>query len=154
MVVVKGKLTRATIRLLDAISRAGSSSSHPADKPEHLVTGQKGEEAAYFYLREQGYVMVARNFRSPRHKGEIDLIGWDGDELCFIEVKTRRRRSLVPAEMAVDSAKEAMLRSTAKTYLRRMKKVPQVRFDIVSLYQEGADGRPEITLFKNSFPMS
>src|SRR3954449_3923115 len=116
MVVVKGKFTRATIRLLDAISRADNSSSHPADKPEHLVTGQKGEEAAYFFLREQGYVMVARNFRSPRYRGEIDLIGWDGDELCFVEVKTRSRRSLVPAEMAVDTSKQAMLRGTAKTY--------------------------------------
>jgi putative endonuclease len=99
--------------------------------------------------------MVARNFRSPRHKGEIDLIGWDRDELCFVEVKTRKRRSMVPAEMAVDAPKEAMLRATAKAYLRRMKEKPKVRFDIVSLYYEGAGAKegPQITLFKNAFPM-
>ncbi len=108
----------------------------------------------YFYLRERGYVMVARNFRSPRHKGEIDLIGWDGDELCFVEVKTRKRRSLVPAEIAVDAPKEAMLRATAKTYLRRMKETPRVRFDVVSVYQQGEGGAPEINLFKNAFPMA
>jgi len=151
---VKGKLTQSAIRALDAIFRAGRSNSHPAEKPEHLVTGQKGEEAVYFFLRERGYVIVSRNFRSPRHKGEIDLIGWDGDELCFVEVKTRMRRSLVPAEMAVDAPKQAMLRSTAKAYLRRMKTLPAVRFDIVSLYYEGTAGGPEITLFKNAFPMS
>jgi putative endonuclease len=151
---VKGKITRAAIRVLDAIFRAGQEQSHPAEKPPHLVTGQEGEEAVYFYLRERGYVMVARNFRSPRHKGEIDLIGWDGDELCFVEVKTRKRRSLVPAEMAVDAPKQAMLRATAKTYLRRMNEKPRFRFDVVSLYCEGAEGVPEITLFKNAFPMS
>ncbi|MCU1296428.1 MAG: hypothetical protein JWO91_706 [Acidobacteriaceae bacterium] len=34
-----------------------------------------GEEDAYFYLRRQGYLMVARNFRSSLRRGEIDLIG-------------------------------------------------------------------------------
>ena len=151
---MKGKITRSTIRLLDGLFQAGRSKSHPDEKPEHLVTGQKGEEDVYFYLRERGYVMVARNFRSPRHRGEIDLIGWDGDELCFVEVKTRKRRSLVPAEMAVDAPKEAMLRATAKTYIRRLKDVPRVRFDIVSIYCDGGSGIPEITLFKNAFPMA
>jgi putative endonuclease len=147
-----GKLTRLAIRALDAVSRSARSNSHPAEKPEHLLTGQRGEEDAYFYLREHGYVIVARNFRSPRHKGEIDMIGWDGSDLCFIEVKTRKRRSLVPAEMAVDAPKEAMLRATARAYLRRMKQPPSVRFDVVSLYYDG--GAPQITLFKNAFPMS
>jgi putative endonuclease len=151
---LRSRLTQFVIRALDAVVRAGHSNSHPTEKPEHLLTGQKGEEEVYFFLREQGYVMVARNFRSPRHKGEIDLIGWDGNELCFVEVKTRKRRSLVPAEMAVDGPKQAMLRATAKTYLRRLKEVPRVRFDVVSLYYQSASGSPEITLFKNAFPMS
>jgi len=133
--------------------RAGSRDSHPAEQPRHLLTGKQGEEAAYFYLREQGYVMVARNFRSPRHKGEIDLIGWDGDELCFIEVKTRSRHSFVAAEAAVDAPKQAILRATARTYLRKVKNDPPTRFDVVSLYFE-KDGPAEITLFKNAFPMS
>jgi len=41
-----------------------------------------GEEEAYFYLRKLGYVMVARNYRSARRQGEIDLIGWESaDEI-------------------------------------------------------------------------
>ena len=66
--------------------------------PAHQRTGRRGEEAAYFYLRRLGYVMVARNFRSARRRGEIDLIGWDKDVLCFIEVKTRTTHDVKPAE--------------------------------------------------------
>ena len=40
-------------------------------------------------------------------KGEIDLIGWDGNVLCFIEVKTRSSHAVMPAEAAVDRAKQA-----------------------------------------------
>lgn len=46
---VKGKLAQLAIRALDAVFRAGRSDSHSADQPEHLVTGQKGEQAAYFF---------------------------------------------------------------------------------------------------------
>ena len=46
--------------------------------------------------------MVARNFRSPNHRGEIDLIGWHNDTLCFVEVKTRTTHEVKPAEAVVD----------------------------------------------------
>ena len=78
----------------------------PADaRPRHQRTGTRGEEDAYFHLRKLGYVMVARNFRSPRRRGEIDLIGWEADVLCFIEVKTRTSRDVKTAEAAVDRHK-------------------------------------------------
>jgi len=141
------------LRVADALSRARGE-LNPDKLPEHLRTGKRGEEAAYFYLREQGYVMVARNFRSARHRGEIDLIGWDGEVLCFIEVKTRGEKGIVPAEMAVDTAKRSLLRMTARDYLRRVKGCPQVRFDVISLYFHSENGTTEITLFKNAFPMS
>lgn len=150
---MKGRLTRLVMRATDALSRARGE-SNPEKLPDHLRRGRRGEDAAYFHLREQGYVMVARNFRSPRHRGEIDLIGWDGDVLCFIEVKTRRERGIVPAEMAVDGAKRSLLRATARDYLRRMKTRPNVRFDVMSLYFHSDESSADITLFKNAFPMS
>jgi putative endonuclease len=149
---MKGRVTQIVLRALDSIVRAGS--SYPEERARHLVVGAEGEETAHFYLRQQGYVIVAKNFRSPRHRGEIDLIGWDGDVLCFIEVKTRRERSLVPAEMAVDGPKQSLLRATAKDYLRRIKAKPPVRFDVVVVYYQGRTGAADITLFKNSFGMS
>jgi len=145
-----GRLTEATLRALDWVS---SMMLPPDDKPQHLRTGQRGEEAAYFYLRRRGYTIIARNFRSPNHRGELDLVGWQGDVLCFIEVKTRTGKTLVPAEMAVDAPKRSLLRLTAGDYLRRLKSRPAVRFDVISLcYQK--NGPPAINLFKNAFPMS
>ena len=47
----------------------------------------KGETFAYWYLRRNGYVMVARNYTAQPMKGEIDLVGWDGAVLAFVEVK-------------------------------------------------------------------
>ena len=60
--------------------------------PEHLHTARWGEMEAYFYLRSLGYRIVAKNYRSARDHGEIDIIGWDEGVLCFVEVKTHSKR--------------------------------------------------------------
>jgi putative endonuclease len=119
-------------------------------RPRHQQTGTCGEEAAYFRLRKLGYTMVARNFRSPRCRGEIDLIGWDADVLCFIEVKTRTSRDVKSAEAAVDRHKRRELAQVAREYLRRLPPTCQWRFDIVSVYYAQIASRPEIEVFRNA----
>src|SRR2546427_2617285 len=101
-----GRLTHATMRALDWLSGKTLPGS---TGPAHQRIGRHGEEDAYFFLRKLGYLMVARNFRSPRRRGEIDLIGWDKDVLCFVEVKTRTTRDVKPAEAAVDRSKQREL---------------------------------------------
>lgn len=145
-----GRLTRLAVRALD---RAAKLTLRPPAGAPHLATGRRGEEEAYFHLRRLGYVMVARNYRSPRQHGEVDLIGWDG-VLCFVEVKTRTTRAVMPAEAAVDAEKQHDLERVAREYLRCVAGSPAVRFDVVSVYLEAAAGAPEITLFKNAFPVS
>ncbi len=49
--------------------------------------GRAGEERAASHLRDLGYTVVDRNWRTPQ--GEIDIVAVRGDELCVIEVKTR-----------------------------------------------------------------
>jgi putative endonuclease len=122
-------------------------------KAEHQRTGQAGEETAYFHLRQLGYTIVARNFRARNKSGEIDLIAWDKDTLCFVEVKTRRSHAVKPAEAAVDGDKRKAIARVAREYLRRLEGHPTTRFDIVSIYCEGGN-RPEITVFKNAFPLT
>ena len=146
-----GRLTHATIRALDWLA----DQTLPSNKaPEHQRTGRRGEEAAYFYLRRRGYVMVARNFRSPRRRGEIDLIGWDKDVLCFIEVKTRSTRDVKPAGAAVDRDKQRALAAVAGEYLRHLPPSCQWRFDVVSVYYDRQSSPPLIELFQNAFPVA
>jgi putative endonuclease len=117
----------------------------------HLTTGMRGEDAAYFHLRRLSYIVVARRWRSTRLRGDIDLIGWDGETLCFIEVKTRSSRVFSPAEAAVDGDKRKMLYSMAQEYIRQMENFDQIsmRFDVVSVYFTA--GKPEFELFRGAF---
>ncbi|MBS1799723.1 MAG: YraN family protein [Acidobacteria bacterium] len=120
--------------------------------PDHLATGRDGEREALFYLRRIGYTVVARRWRNPKLRGDLDLVAWDnntGDRatLCFIEIKTRTRHDAVPAEMAVDDDKQQTLRQLARSYMRRLPKAAQqapMRFDVLSVYLEPAgQGRSE-----------
>jgi putative endonuclease len=140
-------VTRTIVRSLDWVARH----TLPSDKrPEHQRTGRRGEEDAYFHLRKLGYLMVARNYRTPRHRGEIDLIGWDRDVLCFIEVKTRTSHDVKPAEAAVDRHKRREIAQVARDYLRHLPLECQWRFDIVSVYYDGRSRRPQIEVFRNA----
>jgi putative endonuclease len=139
--------TRTIIHGLDWIAQRVLAADQ---RPRHQRTGAHGEEDAYFYLRKQGYAMVARNFRSPRCRGEIDLIGWDADILCFIEVKTRTSREVKTAEAAVDRHKRREVAQVAREYLRRQPPSCQWRFDIVSVYYARLGSRPQIEVFRNA----
>ena len=116
---------------------------------DHLALGRRGETEAYFYLKKLGYRMVATNFRVPHDRGEIDLIGWDGDVLCFIEVKTRIDDSFAPPSTAVTPAKQKHILSVARRYLRHLSRRPRCRFDIVSIVPD-QDGS-QFTLSRGAF---
>ena len=103
----------------------------------HLALGLRGEEAAFFYLRRLGFVITARGWRSHRYAGDIDLIGWERDCLCFIEVKPRPTRDVAAAEAAeaaVDLSKRKTLRKMAGHYLRNLPEPASLRFDVLSIY--------------------
>ena len=140
-------VVRAILRSLDWLA---AKTLPPDRRPPHHYTGQRGEEIAYFHLRKLGYVIVGQNIRSPRCRGEIDLIGWDQDVLCFIEVKTRTSRDVKPPQAAVDRHKRREIAAVARDYLRRVPPSCQWRFDIVSVYCDGHNSRPQFELFRNA----
>jgi putative endonuclease len=116
----------------------------------HLEMGERGEEAALFYLRREGCVVVARRWKSAKQRGDLDLIAWEGDTLCFIEVKTRGGHDVATAESAVDEDKRQVLRRIARVYLKTIEPAPaSVRFDVLSVYFEGA--RNNVMLFRGAF---
>ena len=120
------------LRRMDAVGRRGR-------WPEHLATGLRGEREALLHLRKMGYTVVARRWQSAKLRGDVDLIAWDGEWLCFVEVKTRTGRdAMAPAESAVDEDKREMLRRMARAYLKGFpaaaREAVAVRFDVVSVY--------------------
>jgi len=136
--MLSGRITLGLIRVLDRIAAKTESKENI---PTQLLIGRRGEDDAYFYLRRKGYVIVARNYRTARHRGEIDLIGWEKDTLCFIEVKTRTTRDVKPAEAAVDRKKRHDLRIVIGDYLRTLPRrqfpeAPGWRFDVITVYYE------------------
>ena len=146
--IFSGRATLGVLRCLDWLAEH----TLPASKlAAHYRTGRRGEEAVYFYLRRLGYVMVARNFRSPRCRGEIDLIGWDDDVLCFVEVKTRTTLDVKPGAAAVDRHKRRQIAAVVREYLRRFPLSCQWRFDVVSVYySKSKASQPQIEVFRNS----
>jgi len=115
--------------------------------------GIRGETYAYWYLRRHGYVIVCRNFRSAGLKGEIDLVGFDGTTLAFIEVKTRTSKpglSALPEE-AITIDKRRFLARMARRFLaeRRLTNAPW-RYDVLAI-ESRTGKRPLVRLHKSAF---
>jgi len=112
--------------------------------------GREGEEAAYWHLRGKGFIMVGRNHRTRGSHKEIDLIGWEGDTLVFVEVKTRSLETPVAPEAAVDREKERLLIAAAREYRREARRLSApIRFDIVSVL--ASPGEMRIEHFRDAF---
>jgi putative endonuclease len=136
---------------------AGDSVKHRARQ-----TGIRGETYAYWYLRRHGYVLVARNFTSPGIKGEIDMVGYDGQTLAIVEVKTRtvvapapssqssRPAPLTPEE-AVNWEKRRNLSRMARQFLRaRHIETAPCRFDVLAIETRPGQ-KPVVRLHKGAF---
>ena len=125
-----------------------------ANRTRKQRTGVRGETYAYWYLRKLGYVFVARNYL-PRGgaKGELDLVGYDGETLAFVEVRTRTIGDQLTAlpELSVTPEKQHVVARTAQRFLaeRHVKDTP-LRFDVLAI--DNIPGSPpEVRLHKDAF---
>jgi len=123
--------------------------------PPHLITGQRGEDVAFFYLRGLGYTVVARRWRAARMRGDLDLVAWDGETLVIVEVKTRTAHDMAAAEVEVDEHKRRQLRKMAAVYKSRLpeahRAAVRVRFDVVAVYLLGSG--TEVEVIRDAFPL-
>ena len=111
--------------------------------------GQLGESYAAAYLEQLGYRLVAANFTLPVGRNlrgaiinaEIDIVAYDGDTLCFIEVKTRVTDEFAAPTANVDLRKQRQIIRTARVYRQifHLSKMPY-RFDVVSVVTGGSAG--------------
>jgi putative endonuclease len=139
--------------LLTSADRLSARMGRSARLADHLELGLRGEEAAFFYLRRLGFTVVARRWHSHRYAGDLDLVAWENDTLCFIEVKTRSSREIAAAEAAVDDHKQKTLRRIARHYMRQSEPALITRFDVLSIYFE-KEAVPEFHLFRGAFDWS
>ncbi len=117
--------------------------------------GALGESYAAAYLSQRGYTLVAANFTIPvgrNRRGtivnaEIDLVAYEGETLCFIEVKTRSSDWFAPPEVNVDLRKRRQITRAARAY-RKMLGIENepYRFDVVTVV---IDSTPRIELLRN-----
>lgn len=108
------------------------------DSPQDVhkkVLGRKGEKLTEEYLKARGYKILKRNYRTPF--GEADLVAEDGDEIVFVEVKTRTSDLYgTPAE-AVGEAKRRRYRQIARFYWMETGEEPNARFDVAEVWEDG-----------------
>ena len=103
------------------------------------------ERAAESFLTGEGYRIEERNYRSAG--GEIDLVAWEGDILCFVEVRARMRDDFGWPDETVDRRKQRKIIRAARAYMVQFPplSMPMARFDVVSIL------RDEIMLIRNAF---
>ena len=103
--------------------------------------GRKGEDLAESYLQADGYVILARNARTPY--GEIDIVARQGSEIVFVEVKTRRSNKFGWPEEAVQSKKQARMIASAESFLQANPDIDgDWRIDVIAILLE--KGRPPL----------
>ena len=98
---------------------------------ERQHTGRTGKEIACDFLKEMGYSIFERNYRS--RIGEIDIVAEHREYLVFCEVKTRRNRAGLHPSLSVTAKKIEKLRMLGKHYLSQMHLMHlQPRFDVIA----------------------
>ncbi len=144
---------RMIFGLVNFAARKGLRKDAASARQQARQTGIRGETYAYWFLRRHGYIMIARNFIVPGIKGEIDLVGYDGPVLAFIEVKTRAAASEAfgKPEEAVTTEKRRRLSRMARHFLAERRIVEATcRFDVLAI--ESRPGRrPVARLHRGAF---
>ena len=112
--------------------------------------GARGEDIAANYLKDLGYSIIARNYRT--RYGEIDIIARLGETLVFTEVKTRRTTAFGPPSAAVGSRKQAQISRVAMEYIARVKHRRSARFDVIAILLPD-NGAAEVELITNAFEL-
>lgn len=114
---------------------------------ERADRGRAGEEAALALYRRRGFRVLARNWRCAL--GELDLVLERDGLVVVCEVKARTGAGFGAGHESVVWAKRARIRRLAEAFLATGDRLPEVRFDVASVWL-GPRG-PEVELFEDAF---
>lgn len=98
--------------------------------------GSRGEKIAAGYLKDRGYIIRERNWRSGRT--EIDIIAENDRNIVFVEVKTRSADFHVHPRDAVNVPKQRTIIYAASNYIDRFAVTKEARFDIITIIYDGS----------------
>ena len=116
----------------------------------HRQLGKWGEDLAVSYLKQKGYAVKVTNFRTSL--GEIDIVAYDGDVLCFVEVKARESMDFGGPLEAISKQKQKKMAQNAYIYMNKNNLNDiKARFDVVTIQVN--QNIPTIELFKNAFEL-
>ena len=109
--------------------------------------GAAGEQAAVDWLRDNGFLILERNWRAGRY--EIDIIALRWGVLHIIEVKTRRADSLTTPEDAITEHKFRSLRRAASAYIAQHRSQEELQFDLIAV-DAFPDGTMQVRFIENA----
>jgi putative endonuclease len=118
--------------------------------------GAAGEDIAVSFLQKSGYRIVERNYRI--RFGEIDIIAEQGEDLVFIEVKTRTHNLYGSPFESVTRQKQKQLSKVALEYMNKCDCHERpARFDVVAIRLPGTDKTAArdagIEIMRNAFDL-
>jgi putative endonuclease len=94
--------------------------------------GALGERIAKEHIEKLGYRIIETNFRC--REGEIDIIAQEGEQLVFVEVRTRRGLDFGSPEESITVSKRQKLIEVAYAYLQSHEVLsPSWRIDVVAV---------------------
>jgi putative endonuclease len=110
------------------------------------IFGNEGEKLAATFLQSIGMILLESQYAN--RFGEIDLICLDGDEVVFVEVKSRHTMTFGYPEDSVTPEKIRRMLRVTQSYLESTKRVDSAwRLDVVAIEFDFVP--PKITHLKN-----
>jgi len=157
------KLPHNISRLIHKIAALTRVENIAPEIAPHLALGGRGEQIAAAHLERAGFRLVAANFKLPVGRNlrgaivqaEIDLVAYEGETLCFVEVKTRASDWFAAPEQNVDRRKQRQITRAARVYRRTFGLIAvPYRYDVVSVILPPPDEatplpNPRIELLRN-----
>ncbi|MDR2913064.1 MAG: YraN family protein [Alistipes sp.] len=95
------------------------------------IIGHAGEQAASKWLRDNGFELLAHNWRNGPY--ELDIVARRGDTLHFVEVKTRDTASWESPEDAMTAAKRRSFTRAAEAWLAENPTDLECQLDLIAI---------------------
>lgn len=100
--------------------------------PTTKTIGNWGEQVVVDWLETQGFTVLNRNWRTKQF--EIDIVAQKEEQICLIEVKTRKNNDFGGGEAAINQFKRQKLQLAAEKVLV---KYPQSTVIIAAMFVTG-----------------